>query len=96
MNVIITLATAIVAAIGAYLAAVRKLSGTIATSTAEDLWAESREIRRDLAGRIGVLNELVDRQQKRIDELETENAGQAAKILSLQKDVYRLRHGEGK
>lgn len=89
-EVIIPLAVALIAAIGAYFSAIRKLSGTIGTSTAEDLWTESRQMRRDLNTLVRQLTDQLTNAQKRIDELETENATQAAKIRLLQFDVDRL------
>lgn len=73
LNILIPLGVAILGALGSYLAAVRGLSGSIETSTAEDLWQESRSIRDDYRRRIGELIEQIERCQRRIDELDARN-----------------------
>lgn len=89
-TIIIPLLVAIVAAVGAYFAAVRKLSGTITTSTAEDLWTESRQMRKELSDRIIQLNIVVDSMQDRIDKLLTENSRLEAEIDRLKKSIASL------
>lgn len=69
----IPVVVAVVGAMGAYLAAVRKLSGTVGTSTADDLWEESRAIRQDYQRRIEELNQVIRGMTDRIDVLEKRN-----------------------
>lgn len=71
--VLVAVFIAVVGPVLAYFGTVRKLSGSIATSTAEDLWEESRSIRQDYQQRIRDLNALVTRCQERIDELDARN-----------------------
>lgn len=87
VGIIVPLVAALIAAIGAYFAAVRKLSGTITTSTAEDLWAESRQMRRELTQRVAQLTNLVDTMQKRIDDLTQENESLREQMSGLTKRV---------
>ena len=96
---LIAISVAVVTATGAYLAAVKKLSGTIATSTADELWAESKAIRQEYARRIAELNELVSQQGARIDALEARNQelhlenGNLKRLLEEQgKTIDSLRH----
>lgn len=97
LEVIIPLVVAIIAALGSYLVTARRMSGTIATSTAEDLWEESRSMRRDLNGRVrsleaqlGEAQTKIESQSARIDELTDENEQKSREILKLQMDVTRL------
>jgi chromosome segregation ATPase len=76
--------TALVSSLGAYLMAARRMSGRISTSSASDLWAESRSIREDyreqiarrdaratkLEDRIAACEQLKDTLTNKIAELE--------------------------
>lgn len=73
-------AAAMIGALTSYIVAARRFSGKIETTEAKDLWAESRAIRKWSQDRIGQLNDLVARLEKRnaelearIDRLENEN-----------------------
>lgn len=76
---LITLAVGMIAPIGAYLMAARKMSGKIATTEAHDLWEESRAIREWSAARIDkcdeeiqALREQLREAKNRITHLESE------------------------
>lgn len=64
---------ALIGPVGAYLVAVRQLSGKIKNSDATELWAESRSIREWSAARIKELNEHIDELEERVAELEKTN-----------------------
>lgn len=55
--------------VGAYMIAARRLSGKIANSDAEQLWAESRSIREWATSRINMYEQRIMKMQKEIDEL---------------------------
>jgi peptidoglycan hydrolase CwlO-like protein len=78
---------AAIAAVGAYFAAIRKLSGTVATSQADDLWEESRSIRQDYQRRIEELNKVIFSMQSRIDSLEKKNEELHAENGALQRSL---------
>lgn len=73
-----------------YLAAARQLSGRVATSDASSLWAESASIREDYRTRITELNGVVDRCEKRIEELEKRNAELAKENNNLHNVIAKL------
>jgi chromosome segregation ATPase len=73
-NILVPVLVALIGALGAYIAAVRKLSGSVSTSTAEDLWEESRSIRQDYQQRIMELNRVVDACRTRLEAVEERNA----------------------
>jgi len=80
----VPLAVALIAPVGAYLVAARKMSGRIASSEASQLWDESRSIRDDYRGRLQEAN-------ARIAELE----GQVAVLQrDLREAERRLARGE--
>jgi molybdopterin converting factor small subunit len=58
-------------ALGAYLAALRKLSGTVKHSEAETLWTAMSALTDDLTERNKYLRERLDVCEKRVDALET-------------------------
>ena len=72
-GVLAAIIAALVGALGTYLAVVRRLSGKITTSAAEELWNESRSIREDLQTRNQFLTEKIDRCEARIEKLEADN-----------------------
>ena len=97
-TVIVALIAAVAAPLGAYLLAVRRMSGKIATSDASDLWAESRSIRDDYRERLLESSERASRLEARVAVLEgtnTElgrlNAELSAKVASLEALVVSLR-----
>lgn len=65
---------------GAYLVAVRQLSGKIKNSEASELWAESKSIRDWSTARVKELNEQIEKLELRVDELEAENRSLKAEI----------------
>jgi predicted nuclease with TOPRIM domain len=69
--IIVGLIAGIAGALGAYLAALRKLSGTVKHSEAEELWAESKAIREDLQERNEFLRARLDKCEERIEALAT-------------------------
>ena len=89
--VIIPLIVGILGAIGAYFAAIRKLSGKISTSTAEDLWTESRQMRKDLNTRIEQLSATVISMQERIDKLLDQNARLVTQVSELKQSIVELK-----
>jgi hypothetical protein len=77
---LVAIIVALIAPIGAYLLAARKMSGKINTSEATDLWAESKAIRDWSAERlkacdeeIAALRTALSSALSRIDALEKEN-----------------------
>lgn len=70
---LVSIVVALIGAVGAYLAAVKKLSGKVRTSEATDLWAESKNIRDDYRSRITELNDVLARCEERIEALEQRN-----------------------
>ena len=84
-SILIPIGVAFVTALGAYLASVRRLSGKIGTSEAEDLWAESASIREDYRVRINIAEERARRLEERVDKLEDLN-----QLLSLDNRDLRM------
>lgn len=72
-GVYLAIAAAIAGPIGAYLLAAKRLSGSIKSSEASDLWKESASLREDLMSRIRTLNGTIENCEKRIEELEARN-----------------------
>ena len=91
LAVIVPFFVAIVAPVGAYLLAARKMSGKVATSDASDLWAESRSIRDDYRSRILWLEERVVVLEEGNATLVKEALGCQSKILALETLVAQLR-----
>ena len=77
---LIALIVALVGPVGAYLVAVRQLSGKIKNSDASELWEESRSIREWSTARNKELTEQIERLETRVDELEEENRQLKAQI----------------
>jgi hypothetical protein len=71
---------AILGPAGAYLVAVRQLSGKIKNSEASELWEESRSIREWSTARVKELNEHIRELEARVDELEAENRQLKAQV----------------
>lgn len=72
---LVPILVAAIAALGAYIAAARKLSGKIGTSDASELWKESANIREDYRDRISVSERRTVDLEKRVASLEHENNG---------------------
>jgi len=77
----------LIAPLVGYLAASRRLSGKIATSDAEQLWAESKAIREDYRGQIISANKRVARLEERVVVLEQHNSDLSAENEELRKQV---------
>lgn len=71
---ILAVLAAVIAALGTYLAASRKLSGKIATSDAESLWAESAAIRDDYRQQLAAQNARTAELERRVEILEQRNS----------------------
>lgn len=80
---IIAIIAALLAPIGAYLVAARRFSGRIETSAAQDLWAESSEIRKWSLERIRDLSAHIVHLEERIETLEHENNDLHEQVRSL-------------
>lgn len=103
-TILIPLAIALIGFAGTYIATTRKLSGKVSTSTAAELWDESKNIRDDYRSRITELNDILGRCEARIEALEKRNEqlylenGRLARMLEeheqtiseLRQQVHRL------
>jgi chromosome segregation ATPase len=89
-GIIAAVLTAITAPIGAYLLAARKMSGKIDTSSAGELWAESRLIRDDYRSRLLAAAERTTRLEERIAKLEGINVDLLRENLELKQKVGEL------
>ena len=74
----------LVAALGAYFAIARKLSGKIATSEAGQLWAESSAMRQQFADENKLLRARIDALEERADLLGTDNRALRIKNTELE------------
>lgn len=81
---------AAVSAFGAYLAAVRRLSGKIATSEASELWEESKSIREDYRLQIERAAKRVADLERRIAEAERRNVDVERQNLDLERSNAEL------
>lgn len=85
---------AICAAIGwgaKELRARRRRSGSVATSDADALWEESRQIREFLSGQVDTLHQSIAAANKRIDVLTDSNDGLRVQLEAAQQLAERLR-----
>lgn len=89
LEIVLPVLLSLIGGLVTYFTAVRRLSGKIKTSTAEDLWAESRSMRHELADRIKQLNAVMTGMQDHIDALEAENAVLKQEVDDLRKQVER-------
>jgi hypothetical protein len=96
--IVVPVLLAVIAPIGAYLLAARKMSGKIGTSDATELWKESKAIRDDYRTRISGLVERIRELELRSDKLEDmntvlvrENTRLALKVTELEALVVALR-----
>lgn len=103
-SLIIAIAALIGAPLLGYLTLVRRASGKIASSEAEQLWEESRAIRDWATKRITELNGVVERLEKKVAALEEHNEAlslengrlntlldeQGKTIAELREQVHRL------
>lgn len=88
---------ALISPIGAYIMAARRMSGKIATSDAEQLWAESKAIRdwsaerlRAADNEIAELRKRVDRLWRRIRELEDRNLELEDELEAAHNRIFEL------
>jgi hypothetical protein len=90
-TLVIGLLSAIPAAVVAWLIAIRRTSGDIAKSTAEELWDESRSIRDEYRTRNAALEKENALCQQRIHELEEGRMKDRERIAVLEAEIARLR-----
>lgn len=82
---------AAIAAVGAYAAAARRLSGRIETSAASDLWAEVKSQREWSAMRITELTAEVAHLEQRIDQIEARNTNLVDTIAEQRGEIADLK-----
>jgi chromosome segregation ATPase len=80
-----SIAAALIAPVGAYLLAARRMSGKIATSDASQLWQESKSIRDDYRARLNDAADRAMRLEVRVADLEGTNT-------KLIQENFELRH----
>lgn len=85
--ILATIAVALVAALGTYLAAARRLSGKIGTSEAGELWAESKAIRDDYARRQAAADVRAADLEKRVAQLERDNNALSRENIDLVRKI---------
>jgi len=73
VDILAVLVAASIAALGAYLAASRRLSGKINTSEASQLWQESASIREDYRERLSMSERRTLGLEERVAQLERDN-----------------------
>jgi chromosome segregation ATPase len=71
LPLVVGIVAGLAGALGAYLAALRKLSGTVKHSEAEQIWTQTQALINDLQERNKFLRDRLDRCEARIDGLET-------------------------
>lgn len=91
---IVTLISAFIGSLGAYLVAARQFSGRIDQSEATDLWEESRSIRDWSAKRIAELEHRVDILESNNERLIQKNVGLMAELASANKRIVELEAGD--
>ena len=69
LAIAVPIAVALIAALGGWLVKARQLSGRIATSEAEDLWAESAAIRADCWKQLELARARIEALEKRLNGL---------------------------
>jgi chromosome segregation ATPase len=83
VNVLVGIGSAFIAALGAYFAASRRLSGKIGTSEAAQLWSESQAMRADYRSQIATANERTLSLEHRVANLERDNNALVRENLEL-------------
>lgn len=78
---------ALVAALGAYIVALRRFSGKVGSSEASDLWKESSSLRQWTADRMKEQDQLITALRERVAGLETRNGDLVLKNTSLLRRV---------
>lgn len=89
--VLLSLAGAAIGALGAFWAAARQFSGKIETSSASDLWEESRSIREELRERVKDLHLEVGKLEGRVAQLEGRNATLVDTIQQQREEIAELK-----
>lgn len=90
--VLVAVAVALIAPLGAYLVAARQFSGKIESSDAKELWAESKAIREWSQARIADLYDRVRALEQSNDTLERENRECARQVEKMDATIAQL-HG---
>ena len=92
----VPIVVAIVAPIGAYVLAARKMSGKVSTSDATQLWKEAGAIRDDYRGQLQLADARVQNLEVRIGTLEDKNDILLAENAALKRRVAELeKNGRG-
>jgi hypothetical protein len=86
----VPIVVAIIAPLGAYLLAARKMSGRVATSDANALWKEAGAIRDDYRGQLKTADDRIQNLEVRIGALEDMNNTLAADNRSLRIEISAL------
>lgn len=84
--VLLGIVTVLLAPAAAYLTVVRRLSGKIGTTEASRLWDASEEMRKEYREEIERLQGVIDRMEKRIDDVESVNA----ELRTKNGDLHRM------
>lgn len=84
------LVIALLAPLGAYLVAARKLSGQVKNSDAADLWKESSDIRKWSTDRVKELDDQVREVEARLIKLEVENGELARENRRVMRELVDL------
>lgn len=71
----------------AYLAAARRLSGRVATTSADELWAESRALRDDYRSQLSETQGRQAKLEERVADLEKRNTDLARENVELRRDA---------
>lgn len=90
MKIILPLLVAMVAPLGAYLLAARRMSGKVDTSTATELWGEARAIRHDYREQIALAAERTRELETRVARLEGQNTDLIRENIELKAKVVAL------
>jgi hypothetical protein len=92
----VPIVVAVIAPIGAYLLAARKMSGKVSTSDATQLWKEAGAIRDDYRGQLQLAGARVQNLEGRIGRLEDQNDVLLAENATLRLRITELeRNGRG-
>lgn len=90
LQIIVPLLIAMVAPLGAYLLAARRMSGKVDTSTATELWSEARAIRSDYREQLGMAADRTRQLEERVAKLEGQNNDLVMENLALKTKVVAL------
>jgi chromosome segregation ATPase len=90
LSVLVPVLVAIIAPLGAYLLAARKMSGKVNTSDADQLWREAGSIRDDYRERLRISNERQTSLEERVARLEGQNTALVQENFDLKRKVNEL------